>query len=206
MQITKNKLFSLASSPSAFQCEWVGGDCERGEWRWWRWVSVIFYACQCMRGCVYVIVGGVVVFMSVSHSALTFFSPRKLNLLFGAATRSADADFNSKNCDAVNIVLLLLLLLLLPLLLLVGEWYFTVCQKKERQRTPLTPLPPLLSFSCFLTLTRGFNLICCYFISLSFYFYFNVFINAQHAVILISDCIFTFTPCVNIIMNLYILL
>lgn len=71
--------------------------------------------------CVCVIVGGVVVFMSVSHSALTFFSPRKLNLLFGAATRSADADFNSKNCDAVNIVLLLLLLLLLPLLLLVGE-------------------------------------------------------------------------------------
>lgn len=69
--------------------------------------------------CVCVIVGGVGVFMSVSYSALTFFSPRKLNLLFGAATRSADADFNGKNCDAVNIVLLLLLML--PLLLLVGE-------------------------------------------------------------------------------------
>lgn len=77
---------------------------------------MIFYAC----GCTHVCVG---VFMSVSHSALTFFSPRKLNLLFGAATRSADADFNGKNCDAVNIVLLLLLLLLLLplLLLLVGE-------------------------------------------------------------------------------------
>lgn len=73
--------------------------------------------------CVCVNVDGVGVFMSVSHSALTFFSPRKLNLLFAAATRSADADFNGKNCDAVNIVLLLLLLLLLlPLLLmLVGE-------------------------------------------------------------------------------------
>lgn len=77
--------------------------------------------CMSVYACVCLIIGGVVVFMSVSHSALTFFSPRKLNLLFGAATRSADADFNSKNCDAVNIVLLLLLLLLLPLLLLVGE-------------------------------------------------------------------------------------
>lgn len=50
--------------------------------------------CMCVCVCV---------FMSVSDSALTFFSPR--NSIFNfAATRSADADFNGKNCDAVNIV------------------------------------------------------------------------------------------------------
>lgn len=56
------------------------------------------HVCVCVCGCL---------FMSVSDSALTFFSPR--NSIFNfAATRSADADFNGKNCDAVNIVLLLL--------------------------------------------------------------------------------------------------
>lgn len=141
----------------------------------------MFYACVCVG-----------VFMSVSDSALTFFSPQ--NSICFSATRSADADFNGKNCDAVNIILLLLLLLLL-----VNDILPFV---KKRQRTPLTSLPPFVS-SCFLTLSRGFNLICI--ISLSFYFYFSLLMyivfSLLHPVDIImkSDfCVFLFTPSLNL--------